>query len=42
MAGRLCYKEFDKTIKQSASYRIELGLLSSRQKPTVYRYLLQN
>jgi len=26
--GWLCGKEFDKTMKQSASYRIELDLLS--------------
>jgi len=29
--GWLCGKEFDKTMKQSAGYRIELGLFSGRQ-----------
>jgi len=37
--GRLCSKEFDKTMKWSASYRIELDLLSSQQNLTVYQHL---
>jgi len=34
--GWLCCKDFDKTIKQHANYRTELGSLSSRQKLGVY------
>jgi len=36
MAGCVC-KEFDKTMKRNASYKIELGLLSGRQN--VYQHL---